>query len=79
MFIISLFHYLCALFLCRTTQDGLDEKETETIFCIAEIMGVSKESVQAMMEIVAEEEALKKKRIAVCIPDHPCLAPEYKK
>mgnify|MGYP000898227937 CR=1 FL=1 len=64
--------------LCRTTQDGLDEKETEMIFCIAEIMEVSKERVQAMMELVAEEEELKKKRIAACISDHPCLAPEYK-
>eukprot|EP00986_Skeletonema_menzelii_P006444 scaffold2435_cov126-Skeletonema_menzelii.AAC.1 len=41
-------------------------------------MGVSKERVEAMMEIVAEEEKLKKKRIAACIPNHPCLAPEYK-
>ena len=57
---------------------GLEEKEKEAIYCIAEIMGVSKERVEAMMEIVAEEEELKKKRIAACIPNHPCLAPEYK-
>eukprot|EP00984_Skeletonema_dohrnii_P001261 scaffold393_cov158-Skeletonema_dohrnii-CCMP3373.AAC.2 len=60
------------------SKDGLDEKEMEMIFCIAEIMEVSKERVQTMMEVVAEEEELKKKRIAACISNHPCLAPEYK-
>ena len=60
-------------------QDGLDDKEMEAIRCIADIMGVTKEKVDVMAELVAEEEALKKKRIAACLPDHPCLAPEYKK
>lgn len=60
-------------------QDGLDDKEMEAIRCIADIMGVAKEKVDVIAELVAEEEALKKKRIAACIPDHPCLAPEYKK
>lgn len=60
-------------------QDGLEDKEMEAIRCIADIMGVPKEKVDVMAELVAEEEALKKKRIAACLPDHPCLAPEYKK
>mmetsp|Transcript_607 Transcript_607/g.859 ORF Transcript_607/g.859 Transcript_607/m.859 type:complete len:143 (+) Transcript_607:305-733(+) len=61
------------------SKDGLDDKEMEAIRCIADIMGVAKEKVDVIAELVAEEEALKKKRIAACIPDHPCLAPEYKK
>merc|ERR1712194_57672 len=59
-------------------KDGLDEKESEAINIIAAKMGISKEKVQEMMESLAEEETLKKKRIAICLPDHPCLADKYK-
>ena len=71
--------YLNRLHNVTSNHEPQEDKEMEAIRCIADIMGVPKEKVDVMAELVAEEEALKKKRIAACLPDHPCLAPEYKK
>lgn len=59
--------------------DGLHEEELSTIEVIAEKMGVSNDHVKQMKELVEEEEALKKKRIALGFPNgHPVLEEKYK-
>jgi hypothetical protein len=70
----------CVVFECikAAAADGLDDDEMVAIKIIAGKMDVSEDQVQKMKELLAEEEALKKKRISLCIPAHPCLADKYK-
>jgi hypothetical protein len=59
--------------------DGLDAKELRGVYVIAEKMGVLQDQVDKIKDLIAEEEALKKKRIALCVvAGHPCMAEKYK-
>ena len=64
--------------LKAAAADGLDNKELQGIHVIANKMGVSKDKVDKIYDLIVEEETLKKKRIALCLPDHPCLDDKYK-
>mmetsp|Transcript_15775 Transcript_15775/g.26938 ORF Transcript_15775/g.26938 Transcript_15775/m.26938 type:complete len:178 (+) Transcript_15775:176-709(+) len=60
-------------------QDGLDEKEWETIQLVAEKMGINKDHVEKFRVLVEEEEELKARRVALCFPNgHPVLDDKYK-
>lgn len=69
------------LFDCikAASKDGLDKKEWSTIEMMAEKMGLSNDHVKQLRDLVEEEEALKKKRIALGFPNgHPVLEEKYK-
>ena len=71
----------CIIYDCikAASEDGLDRKEWTVIKMIAEKMGVDEDHVENMKACVEEEEALKKKRLALCFPKgHPVLDDKYK-
>jgi tellurite resistance protein len=59
------------------SADGYHPAEMRAVRTVARALGVPETAVAEIEELVAEEAALKARRIAVLMPDgHPCLGPK---